>query len=296
MKNRLHHVGGIGTNHHQLAMRHIDHAHQAVGNGQTQGHQQQNRAQADAAEDRAQTVAPSEACFDLAQALEQRLLDARVGLDLQALGQQRLRRGLGTLAQECGSFLALGRVFAGQQSGGTQQCQGIANVGFGLLRNGFVNQRELRITHLALQGLGRVAAYHCVGAEQFERCQRVVQFTAHAVVDHGVFCALQHVGGHRHCGATGGVRGLAIAYHHRLAIHNFHEAIRQRLDKYQGLCVWTQHCILERSNTFIALAHRHFLGLLRAQRVCCCCKPHASHEQPQRALQSPSEFHQFPQK
>ena len=42
LENTLHHVGGIGANHHQLAVGHVDHAHQPVGDGQAQRHQQQN--------------------------------------------------------------------------------------------------------------------------------------------------------------------------------------------------------------------------------------------------------------
>jgi hypothetical protein len=39
----LHQVGGIGADHHQLAVRHVDDAHQPVGDGQAQRHQQQDR-------------------------------------------------------------------------------------------------------------------------------------------------------------------------------------------------------------------------------------------------------------
>jgi hypothetical protein len=57
----LHQVGGIGADHHQLAVRHVDDAHQPVGDGQAQRHQQQDRAQADAGEQHAQPLAPGQA-------------------------------------------------------------------------------------------------------------------------------------------------------------------------------------------------------------------------------------------
>ena len=38
------HHGGVGTNHHQLAMGHVDDAHDAVGDGEAKRHKQQNGA------------------------------------------------------------------------------------------------------------------------------------------------------------------------------------------------------------------------------------------------------------
>ena len=49
-KNLLHHEGGVGTEHDQLAMGHVDHTHDTEGDGQADGGQQQHRAQAEAEE------------------------------------------------------------------------------------------------------------------------------------------------------------------------------------------------------------------------------------------------------
>ena len=46
----LHHVGGVGPQHHQLAMGHVDDSHQAKNNGQTQGRQHQHRTDGQAVE------------------------------------------------------------------------------------------------------------------------------------------------------------------------------------------------------------------------------------------------------
>ena len=43
--------GGVGAEHHHLAMRHVDDAHHAEGDGEADGGQQQHRAQADAEDD-----------------------------------------------------------------------------------------------------------------------------------------------------------------------------------------------------------------------------------------------------
>ena len=44
------HHRGVGTDHHHLAMGHVDDAHGAVGDGETQRHQQQNGAETQADE------------------------------------------------------------------------------------------------------------------------------------------------------------------------------------------------------------------------------------------------------
>ena len=98
LKHALHHIGGVGADHHQLAMRHVDDAHQAVGDGQPQRHQQQDRAQADAAEHRAQFVAPGQGRFDLAQRRLQGDLDVGIVLLGERPSNTVLVLGLALLA------------------------------------------------------------------------------------------------------------------------------------------------------------------------------------------------------
>ena len=59
-------------------MGHVDHAHQAIGDGQTQRHQQQNRAQADAREQGAESFTPSQRGFDVGQGGHELGFDLRV--------------------------------------------------------------------------------------------------------------------------------------------------------------------------------------------------------------------------
>ncbi len=54
----LHDVGGVGADHDQFAVRHVDDAHQAVGDGEAQRRQQQDRAEAHAAEHADRCVRP----------------------------------------------------------------------------------------------------------------------------------------------------------------------------------------------------------------------------------------------
>ena len=44
LEDQLHHIGGVGTEHDQLAMGEVDHTHEAENNGQSQRGHQQDRA------------------------------------------------------------------------------------------------------------------------------------------------------------------------------------------------------------------------------------------------------------
>ena len=48
----LHDVGGVGAEHHQLAVRHVDDAHDAERDRQADGDQHQHRSEAQAEEQR----------------------------------------------------------------------------------------------------------------------------------------------------------------------------------------------------------------------------------------------------
>ena len=194
-KQGLHHIGGIGAHHHQLAVRHIDHTHEAIGNRQAQRHQQQDRAQADTAKNRAQAVAPGQAFLHRYQAFAQSLAHLGIRLRGQAFLQQGLCGRLGAGAQQFGSGQALGRVFAAQQGRCAQQVQAIADVAIALFGNRVVNQGQLRLAHLALQGLDGSAAHGGIWAEQLQSGQSVVYLATQAVVHHRVFGGLKRVGG-----------------------------------------------------------------------------------------------------
>ena len=67
----LHGVGGVRAEHHQFAMRHVDDAHDAKRNGQSDGDQHQHRAQAQAKEQRLDAGiegAPTDRCVATAAA------------------------------------------------------------------------------------------------------------------------------------------------------------------------------------------------------------------------------------
>ena len=95
----LHDEGRVGAEHHHLAMRHVDDAHHAEGDGEADGGQQQHRAEAEALEQR--SSARPRSCEPLLDrgdgAAASAALELRVGVGRQAEQRrlqlvQRLRR------------------------------------------------------------------------------------------------------------------------------------------------------------------------------------------------------------
>ena len=72
-------------------MRHVDDAHQAIGDGQAQRHQQQNRAQADTGEHHAQTLAPGQCVLDRGKRGDDLGFDFGVGFNAELLVKEQLR-------------------------------------------------------------------------------------------------------------------------------------------------------------------------------------------------------------
>jgi hypothetical protein len=90
-----------------------------------------------------------------------------------------------------------------------------------------VQQGQAGFVGFFQQRLDALEAQLVVGTEQLERRQRVVDFTAHAVVADHVFGVVGHGGGltgHR-------VRSLAVANDEDLLAGNFHRIVSQRLDE-----------------------------------------------------------------
>ena len=93
-------VGGIGADHDHLAVRHVDDAEQAIGDGQPQRGQQQDAAEADAGEQAPGVVAHRQALVDRLDRDLRRLAHLGVRLGVRAtavLLQQREQQLLGPL-------------------------------------------------------------------------------------------------------------------------------------------------------------------------------------------------------
>ncbi len=68
LKHQLHDIGRVGAEHEHLAVSHVDHPEQAEGDRQTEGGEQQNRAQRHAAEGLAEHFADQQFALDLREA------------------------------------------------------------------------------------------------------------------------------------------------------------------------------------------------------------------------------------
>ena len=64
----LHDVGAVGADHDELAVRHVDDAHQAIRDGEPERGEEQDRAERHAGEDEPRLLTPAEPAFDFAQA------------------------------------------------------------------------------------------------------------------------------------------------------------------------------------------------------------------------------------
>jgi hypothetical protein len=130
----LAHVGGVGADHQQFAVRHVDDAHQAEGDGQAQRRQQQHAAQRDAVENLAGQFGPANAAVDLAQGGVGCHAHRHIGLRITAVG---IAGGQGA------QLLAHGRVAALRKRANG----GLAYGGIGGLQFGACHQRQQDFAH-----------------------------------------------------------------------------------------------------------------------------------------------------
>ena len=70
--------GRVGAEHHHLAVRHVDDAHDAEGDGQADRREQQHRSGGDAVDQVLQHVEPDEVRLDRRLGVERRGLDGRI--------------------------------------------------------------------------------------------------------------------------------------------------------------------------------------------------------------------------
>ena len=269
LEHTLHEVGGIGPNHHQLAVRHVDHTHQPIGDGQAQSHQQQDRAQADTAENHAQAFTPDQRAFDGFERGLNLCLDCSIGLHLQALAQEQLDVRAAAFA-EVNSGLQAARLFAaGQECGGTGHFKLNLDLLIGFCGQRFVDDGQARLIGLFQQRLYRCCAHLVVRAGQTERGQRRFQRTPHHVVVDDVF----RVVGQPHFGTGHGVVTLVVLDDEHLGTSDADGIVRQRLDKSRRAAIGRLHRQVQRHNTLFGFAHGNRLGLGRRQGVCRCSEP-----------------------
>ena len=172
-------------------MGHVDHAHQAIGDGQAQGHQQQNRTQAQASEQHPPALAPGQGGLDVAQSSTDLGLDGGIAFLRPLLVEQQLNLGCLGLGQGLDSPCPQCHIIAADFNRRLGPLQGLANVIAAFSGQGFGDQGGLGQVGLFDQGLRGFHAHSVVGTEQLQGGQSRIDLTAHAVVaDHilGVRC------------------------------------------------------------------------------------------------------------
>ncbi len=172
-KEILHQPGGVCPQHQHLAVGHVDHPQQAVGNGQAKGGQQQDRSQRQSAKGLPQPVTPAQALLDLLQAVCSGGAHAGIRLVLrlgEALKAGLDRRGA-TLAQLLNRLQAHLWTRIGELESGDGQQQGRLHLVILLLGQPLLDQRKLLRRGVVLQitrggeTQGTILADQLVGGE-----------------------------------------------------------------------------------------------------------------------------------
>ena len=263
MKQSLHHVGCIRTNHHELAVRHVDDAHQAVGNGQAQCHQQQNAAQADATEHCAQPVAPGQAGLHARQRCLQRHFHLRIGFVAETRNQYGLGFRILAAGQLRRRFKTPGSISTAQQHRSTHHFKTTFQGGHGFGCISLLDQRQARLVVVACQRFDGVAANFFVFAEQLERRQRDVELAAHQVgVDH-VF----GISGKGQADAAQRVKRLITVHDEDFVTRCFDSIGGQGFNEGQRFFIRLGNCCVQCLDARLGFTKNHGFYLGRAQRV-----------------------------
>ena len=263
LKDALHDVGGVGADHHQLAVRHVDHAHQSVGDGQAQRGQKQHRAQADAAEDGVEAVAPDQRGVDILDGRMDGVLHRRVALLGQSLVQEQLGLGVAVAAQFLGRGQALDLVAAAQQARGAHQFELRLDLRMGLGGQRPVDQRHARFVGFLEQGLGGSQAHCVILARKLKRGLRCFQRAAHQVVVDDVLGVV----GQRQLNAAGWIEGLVVLDDEDRFLGELHRTVLHGLDEGRRLVVGIGNGLVEGGYPFFCVAGGNGLGLVAGKRV-----------------------------
>ncbi len=200
-------VGGVGPQHHQLAMGHVDDPHDAEGDGEADGRQHQHRAQGEAEEQGLKLAVPVDATLDMRQDAAGGGLDLTIGLALQELGQGGAHRGVQGIPQAGEGGQARLGIRAVEVQQGQHQAQGIPHLGGVLLGQASAQQVRVGAAGIAHQTGHRRQPPPGVGVAQVQARQGGLELAAHAIVEGDLFQLL---------GTDAAERGVAQDFTHRL--------------------------------------------------------------------------------
>ena len=181
----LHDEGHIGADHHHLAMRHVDDAHDAEGDRQTGRRQQQHRAEAkpviDILQDAPQLQPPSIAATAVPSRLRHRLRLRPSAMPASRPRAARSPRSRNTATAAIRSSTEA----SGEKSieAARACCSRSLTAAIGFLRQGAVERRQRgRVVRLEHR-LGRLEPQRRIGREQAQAAERRGDRVAHRVVD-----------------------------------------------------------------------------------------------------------------
>ena len=231
----LHTVGGVGADHQQFAVRHVDDAHHAVGDGQTERGEQQDAAERQAGKDAAEVFGhrqPAVDGFDGGNRLVAHLVVGLCGLDGER--QQRcLDRRRGAASQRLDCVQTYRRVATTQGGLGVGEGQQPLDLGVGFLVQRLLEQGGHIRADLALYFAGRGQANFAVGVEQFECCQGTAQLSPDSVIDQDAFEVGRHLDGL----AGDRIKGLVAGDDHCLVTGQKQAVFRHRSQDAHGIRV-----------------------------------------------------------
>ncbi len=179
-----------GADHDQLAVRHVDHAHQPVGDGEPQRGEQQDGAERDAGERKPEAFAPDEPSLDRPQARLRCGADLGVGFAAPVLLRERQEQRLGVRIsgspERADRREARASVAAFQLDRGRDQLEPGLDRRIGLALDRLADERQERGVGAVLQRLGRLEARSTIGRNEPESSQGRIDFAPQPVVDDDV--------------------------------------------------------------------------------------------------------------
>ena len=223
----LHHERDIGAEHHHFAVRHVDDAHHAEGDGKTDGGEEEHRAERNAVPGVLHRVPQHQAVLDRGDRARSRLGYGRRGTDGQAR-EQAERVLIAALADDVDGgepVLFLG-VVAEQLDRGAGLEHGALDARVLFLGEGGLERRQRGVVARLENGLRRLVAGLGIVRQQRERADRRVERAAQPVVDAHRFEIGRRGTGNRSAGGGIGqlaglvldVNRLAFGREHQLAV------------------------------------------------------------------------------
>ena len=180
----LHDKSRVGAQHDHLAMRHVDHAHGAEGDGEPDGGQQQHRAERNAIPDILRHLPRGQRLLDRVGGGRGSGLDLAVGGGSDGLqNAERIAVGAVTNQGDRGELLRRRRVGGREHDGGTRLAHRALDARVLFDGKRLVEGRQGRRIPTLEEGVGSAEPDPGIGAHQGERTDRGLDRAAQAVVD-----------------------------------------------------------------------------------------------------------------